>query len=640
MSYRLTILPFLLFAGLGIGVHAQDTIIRYFHPVFSSSVSVGVTGEQGITRALVVGTGVFQNEDIGILPYARRDAEAFAAFLKTPAGGSVAWENLALLTNREATLANVANALDWMVAESRHGDKIIVFVSTLGQIKEYADPTLFFYDSPNAPTGAGSIALTRLTALLGEAAMRKRVRVFAAIELTPTFTNIKTLERWNTTEARNGLFLEKIATAPAGITDTVTSTRSFGNTLMRGLLGMADTDHDEKLYVPELLLYLKTPEKKQDWAGRFAYLAFSDKYDWLCKAAAGYSREKLAAQEEHAQTPILQLEVQPLDGFMATLGDPAAQRMYEDFILTIRLGHLLTPPERCAATLLDSLLRMERLAPVHKQLQRRMAVAYQDESQQAINAYLQTNSYELARRRKEHEHYKLYPQYLQRTADLLGPDHFMRPMLEVKRLYFEAVALRLDAEHNPDDSLQLPVAMQRLWGAVEIEPEAAFLYNEMGVVSAMLRHFRAAEDYFLLASERSPTWSLPHANRSVALQKQNRLAEAREASISAISHNPASPDGYVKLGLVFQKLNILDSAEIHYRRALRIDPEYMDAHYNLACVQAQKGQPASAMESLRTAIKYGFDQPAHIMADTDLKPLHDTSAFADLMAQAFPDFRR
>jgi len=639
MSNRLILLPFLLVAGLGTGIRAQETTIRYLHPVFSPSITEGAT-ERGITRALVVGAGVFQNEDIGVLPYARRDAEAFAAFLKTPAGGSVSWENLALLTNKDATLANVANALDWMVAESRQGDKIIVFVSTLGQIKERSDPILLFYDSPPTHTGAGSVALARLTALLGEAASRKGARVFASIELTPTVADIRTLERWNTSESRYGLFVEKIAAVPVGRSDTVASTHSFGNTLLRGLLGIADTDHNEKLYVPELLLYLKTPEKKQDWAGRYAYLAFSDKDDWLCKAASGYSRQKIAAQEESTQTPLLKLEVQPLDGFMATLGDPGVQRLYEDFILTIRLGHLLLPPERCAATILDSLLRLERLAPVHKQLQRRMAVAYQDESQQAINAYLQTSSQELARRRKARDHYKLYPEYLQRTAELLGPDHFMRPMLEVKRLYFEALALRLDAEHHPADSVHLPVAMQRLWNAVEIEPEAAFLYNEMGVVSDLMRHFRAAEDYFLLALERSPTWSIPQNNRSVALQKQNRLAEAREASILAIALSPANPDGYVNLGLVFQLLNILDSAAIQYRRAIRMNPEHTNAHYNLACVQAQTGQIAAAIASLRAAIKYGFDRPAYIMADSDLKPLRDTSAFAELMAQAFPDFRR
>jgi hypothetical protein len=58
-------------------------------------------------------------------------------------------------------------------------------------------------------------------------------------------------------------------------------------------------------------------------------------------------------------------------------------------------------------------------------------------------------------------------------------------------------------------------------------------------------------------------------------------------------------------------------------------------------VQAQQhGQADAALESLRLAIKYGFDQPEHILSDKDLKSLHDTPAFEELIAAAFPNFRR
>ncbi|MBK9337446.1 MAG: tetratricopeptide repeat protein [Lewinellaceae bacterium] len=642
MLLRYFILPLFLFAGLGYVAQAQETTIRYFHPVFSPTLTGSASGERGVIRALVVGAGYFQNKDFGPLPNARRDAEAFAAFLKTPAGGSVTWENLVLLTNEQATLANVANALDWIVSESRQGDKIILFLSTSGHIRERSDAMLLFFDSPAAPADAGSMALARLTTLLAEAAARKGARVFAAVEITPYQPVAQSLERWTGSESRGGLFLEKMTTRAANTADSLaTSGHSFGNALLRGLLGLADTDHDEKVYAPELLRYLKTPQTRPDWAGRCAYMAVSDKTDWLCKAATGQSREKLAAQEARTQTPILQLEVQPLDDFIATHGDAPAQRMYEDFILAIRLGQLLTPPTRCAATLLDSLLQIENLVPVYRHLRRRMAVAYQDETQQAINAYLQTSAKELARRRKDHDYYKLYPQYLQRTADLLGPNHFMHQMIEVKRLYFEALTLRLGAQHHPADTLHLPAAMQHLWRGVELEPEAAFLFNEMGVVSSTMQHYRAAEDYFLLALERSPAWSIPQVNLSIVLQQQNRLAEAGEAGIKAISLGPWNPDGYVNLAIVYQKQGMLDSAAVLYHRALKIDPELPGAHYNLACVQAQqRGQTAAALESLRLAIKYGFNQPEHIVSDQDLESLHGTPAFEKLIAQAFPDFRR
>ncbi|MEQ1746539.1 MAG: tetratricopeptide repeat protein [Saprospiraceae bacterium] len=639
MLSRFVVLPLLFCLGLRAGVFAQEQAIRYLRPVFSPTATIGASGERGITRALAVGIERFQNPELSSLTRARRDAEAFAAFLKTPGGGSVTWDNLALLTNEDATLARVANALDWMVAESRQGDKIIVFVSTFAVAASRSDAALLFFDSPAIVT-AGSMVVSDLLDLLNKTASRKGVRVFLALDFTLVQPDTKWVERWNESEPFGNLFCEKMAALPLAGADRLTNTYTFGNALIKGLLGLADTDRNEKVMVPELVQYLKTGQKKQEWTDRCALLAVSDANDWLCKAASEWSLDKIAAQQGHSQTPILKLEVQPLDEFMAKLGDPAVQRMYEDFILTIRLGQLLAPSSRCAAMLLDTLLQMERLAPVHQQLSRRMAVAYQDDSQQAINAYLQSSQHELTRRRRDRNIYKLYPQYLQRTADLLEPDHFMRPLIEVKRLYFEALCLRLDAERISDDTLRLPLAMQYLWRAVEIEPEAAFLYNEMGVVSDLMGHYRAAEDYFLLAQERSPTWLLPQANRSVILQKQNRLAEAREASITAIALNPSNPDGYVNLGLVFQNLNLLDSAAMQYDRALRIDPEHSGAYYNLACVHVQRGKPGEALDALGMAIKYGFDRPAYIWADKDLEPLHGEPDFVMHMGAWFPDFRK
>lgn len=637
MLSRHFLLP-LLFSFGGASVLAQETfILRYFHPVFSPTLGGDATRERGVLRALVIGVGHFQQGEIEAPPHARRDAEAFAAFLKTPAGGSVAAGNMVLLANEGATLAKVTNALDWITAESRQGDKIIVFVSTCGQLRERNDALLLFHDSPPAPTDAGCLALSSLATLLGEAAAKKGVRVFAAVAFTPFKPDEKALARWNASDTRSGLFSEKMVQPTASADQT--ARRSFGSVLLRGLLGLADSDLDEKVYAPELVRYLNAPEHNRDWAGYCANLLFSDKNDWLCKAPTGYTREKLAAQEVREQTPILQLEVQPLDGFMAAHADAAAQRLYEDFILTIRLGHLLTPPERCAALLLDSLLRLEALAPVHRQLQRRMAVAYQDETQQAINAYLQTSSQELARRRKDHDHYKLYPQYLRRTNELLGSNHFLNPLIEVKRLYFEALVARLEGMHHGNPQL-FPVAMQHLWHAVEIESDAAFLFNEMGVVSGLMGHYRAAEDYFHLALERSPTWSIPQINLSVVLRDQNRMTEAKEAGITAIALGAWNPGSYLNLGTILQSEGDLKGAEKLYHRALKINPELPDAHYNIACIQALRGQHSAAIESLRKAIKFGFDQPEHIMGDKDLELLRNKPAFVQLMHTSFPDFRR
>lgn len=85
-------------------------------------------------------------------------------------------------------------------------------------------------------------------------------------------------------------------------------------------------------------------------------------------------------------------------------------------------------------------------------------------------------------------------------------------------------------------------------------------------------------------------------------------------------------------------IDSIASAEMLYTRALKIDPESPDAYYNLACAQARMGNDASAIESLRRAILYGFNQPELMTRDTDLQSLQKKSGFKELLAFYFPDF--
>lgn len=617
---------------------AQEQIIRYYHPLFSPTNAERAGGPRGVIRALVVGIDAYQNAGFPATAYARRDAEAFAAFLKTPAGGALDGPDLVLLTNEQATLARVTDVLQWMTSESQLGDKIIVFFSLGGRLIDRNDARLFFFDAPAVPVDAGYLQLSRLSTLLGNAANRNNARVFAALELRLQEDHAENLANWSGGSYRWGIFNEKISarrpeTNPAA--DSTGAQSTLGTTLLRGLLGQADSNGDEKVYLPELLSYLRVLQETALLRTNAGFLAFSDKQDWVCTYSSP-TRERLDRQDAaSAATPILQLEVQPLDKFVADHADLLTRRLYEDFILSIRLGQLLPPPERCAAALLDSLLHIQVLEPVHRQLQRRMAVAYQDEAQQAINAYLQTSAAELLRRRKDRELYNRYATYMQQTQDILGADHFMAPYLQIKQLYFEALALRLSYGKTKADTSLLPQAMRKLRQAIVIEPEAAFLYNEMGVVSYLLKQDSTAENYFKLALERSPTWSIPQANRSYIVFKQGDLDEAEELCRIAVSMSSWSPQPYSILGEIYIEKQDYPVAADMFRRALQIDPEYPDAHFNLARMYALQKNTDRALQALEQALKSGFDEKERLLDDPALASIRNTARFKELKEKDF-----
>ena len=78
------------------------------------------------TRAVVVGISDYQDPAIPDLRFADRDAEAFANFLRSPAGGALDADHLKVLTNGQATMGKLAAALDWLLDVCREGDQAII----------------------------------------------------------------------------------------------------------------------------------------------------------------------------------------------------------------------------------------------------------------------------------------------------------------------------------------------------------------------------------------------------------------------------------------------------------------------------------------------------------------------------------
>ncbi len=109
-------------------------------------------------RAVVVGISDYQSNDIPDLQFAHRDAEAFAAWLRSPAGGSVDSLNLQVLLNQEATTARCLTALFWLVDESDPGDQAIIYFAGHGDTENRTRNQpgfLLLHDAPSSIYMAG-----------------------------------------------------------------------------------------------------------------------------------------------------------------------------------------------------------------------------------------------------------------------------------------------------------------------------------------------------------------------------------------------------------------------------------------------------------------------------------------------------
>ena len=101
--------------------------------------------------------------------------------------------------------------------------------------------------------------------------------------------------------------------------------------------------------------------------------------------------------------------------------------------------------------------------------------------------------------------------------------------------------------------------------AVELDPESAGAWLNLGTVYYNQRHWSEAEECYAKALAARPEYALAHYNLGNLFDETGRPREAIE----------------------------------HYRKALELDPSYADAHYNLALLYQTVREPLSALRHWR-----------------------------------------
>jgi serine/threonine protein kinase/tetratricopeptide (TPR) repeat protein len=95
-----------------------------------------------------------------------------------------------------------------------------------------------------------------------------------------------------------------------------------------------------------------------------------------------------------------------------------------------------------------------------------------------------------------------------------------------------------------------------------------------------------------------------HYNLGLALAKQDKLSEAAAAQFrEAIRLRPDFPQAHALLGLVLEGQGKHAEAEAQLREALRLRPDFPDAHYGLGITLNNQGKHAEAEVEVREALR-------------------------------------
>lgn len=148
------------------------------------------------------------------------------------------------------------------------------------------------------------------------------------------------------------------------------------------------------------------------------------------------------------------------------------------------------------------------------------------------------------------------------------------------------------------------IALSEFNEATEIDPSYAPAYNGLGLVYAALGEDAKADASYKKAITLQPKSSESHNNYGSFLCSRKRYDESIKHFLEAIK-NPlySTPNlAYANAGICSARKNDIKNAEIYLNKALQLQPLTHSAATQLAEIQFNRGEVATAKQTLQNAL--------------------------------------
>jgi uncharacterized caspase-like protein len=214
------------------------------------------------TYALVIGISRYEKlpQDLW-LQYPEADAKAFSDHLASPRGGSVPPDRMLVLTNEHATTASVRNAFrTFLKTGPGRNDTVFILIAGHGTV-DNSGAYILTYDSDPQNLARTALPMAELHTLVeNELAQAGHVIFLADVCRAATIAGQKIASLGNVVEELGEAPGEMLGLMAARPTELSLEGPEFGGghgaftySLLRGLEGAADQDHDGLVTAGELI---------------------------------------------------------------------------------------------------------------------------------------------------------------------------------------------------------------------------------------------------------------------------------------------------------------------------------------------------------------------------------------------------
>jgi WD40 repeat protein len=248
-----------------------------------SSISGGTKKERGGSGpqrwAVVVGVSEYTNPGIPSLKYADKDAEALANFLRRPEGGGYDSEHMRVLLNKDATLANVRDALINFLNQAIDMDLVLIYFAGHGAPEATRPQNIYLLTSDSDPTALGTTAFPMwdIQTVLARYINAKRVIVFSdACHSGNISVNFATRGVGVSEQNLVNQYLSDLSKSKEGVVVFTASASGevsqefpemahgvFTYYLLEGMEGKADYNNDYTVTINELMQYVEEQVKRK-----------------------------------------------------------------------------------------------------------------------------------------------------------------------------------------------------------------------------------------------------------------------------------------------------------------------------------------------------------------------------------------
>lgn len=585
------------------------------------------------TYAVVVGISDYQDPEITDLRFADKDAEAFAGFLRSESGGKLDKDHLKVLLNQDATMAQFAIALDWLIENIKEGDHAIIYFSGHGDVekKTLTQPGfLLCWDAPaRVYMSGGAFALPMLQEVISTLSIQNKAKVIVITDACRSGTLAGNAVGGAQATASNlaKQFANEIKILSCQPNEYSIEGEQWGGgrgafsfNLVNALYGLADNNKDLSITLQEIGRYLEDHVPSEVAPVSQLPMVLGNRNEKV----ATVNPTLLAALQSGKSSQMAMLsaiDVRGIEEDVLTSMDSTTKNLYGLFKNALKDKVFLEPASACAEVYYQRLLAQPKMARLHSTLTRNYAAALQDDAQQVLKTFLNTGlTKEVLSKVRSSKIYQLYPSYLKRAAELLGKEHYMYKSLMARAYFFEGKIQNTRKERD-----------KYYRKALEWQPEMPHVWADMITVFSASQE-DSARYYATKAASLVPNWIVPYAllvdyyhfvlkqsdkadsvlnyasnldSNSVYLwyvkgsfyDDIGKFEESEKwylKALHATTNEVCFPCLYNALGILYIQTERIPESILAYKKALQLDSTFIMAYTNLgfANIKLQKFEEA------------------------------------------------